>query len=77
MCSHCKQLLYDLNFNTMKVCLSERYVPKEFKLLEIDKYLKMCLKADPIFFYLKENNSINIYIDAIDWGDFFCNKETM
>ena len=61
----------------MKVCLSERDVPKEFKLLEIDKYLKIFLKADPIFFYSKENNSINISIDVIGWGDFFGNKETM
>ena len=61
----------------MKVCLSERDVPKEFKLLEIDKYLKIFLKADPIFFYSKENNSINIFIDVIGWGDFFGNKETM
>ena len=61
----------------MKVCLSERDVPKEFKLLEIDKYLKIFLKADPIFLYSKENNSINISIDVIGWGDFFGNKETM
>ena len=61
----------------MKVCLSERDVPKEFKLLEIDKYLKIFLKADPIFFYSKEDNSINISIDVIGWGDFFGNKETM
>ena len=77
MCSHCKQLLYDLNFNTMKVCLSERDVPKEFKLLETDKYLKMCLKADSIFFYLKENNRINIYIDAFLSQGFMKSKKIL
>ena len=71
MCRHFKQLLYNLNFNTMKVCLSERDVSKEFKLLDLEKYLEMCLKANPTFFYSKENNSINIFIDAIDWGGFF------
>ena len=46
---HCRQLLHDLNFNTMKVCLSEKDVPKEFELLEIEKYHEMYLKADPFF----------------------------
>ena len=77
VCRHCKQLLYDLNFNMLKVCLSERDMLKEFKLLETDKYLETCLKDDPIFFYLREKNRINISIDTIDCGDFFHNKETM
>ena len=37
----------------------------------------MRLKVDQFFFYVKEKNRINISIDAIDWGDFFDNKETM
>ena len=77
VCRHCRQLLHDLNFNKMKVCLNEKDVPKEFELLEIDKYLEMCLKADPFFFYAKEKNRINIYTDTVDWGDFFHDKEIM
>ena len=77
MCRHCRQLLHNLNFSTIKVCLSEKDALKEFELLEIHKYLEMCLKVDQFFFYVKEKNRINISIDAIDWGDFFHNKETM
>ena len=61
----------------MKVCLNEKDVPKEFELLEIDKYLEMCLKTDPFFFYAKEKNRVNIYTDTVDWGDFFHDKEIM
>ena len=77
VCRHCRQLLHDLNFNKMKVCLNEKDVPKEFELLEIDKYLEMCLKTDPFFFYAKEKNRVNIYTDTVDWGDFFHDKEIM
>ena len=45
--------------------------------MKADEYLKMCRKADPIFFYSKANNFIKISIEAPDWGDFFVNKETM
>ena len=34
-------------------------------------------QGQPSFSYLKENTSINISIDTIDWADFFCNKETI
>ena len=47
------------------------------KLIEIDKYLEMCLKADPTFFYCEETNKIDISIDGLDWDEFFYNKETM
>ena len=66
VCRHCKQRLYDLNFNTLKVCLSERDVSKEFKLLEIDKYLETYLRTDPNFIYLREKNRTNFSIDAVD-----------
>ena len=74
---HCSRLLHDINYNTLKICISEKNLPKEMKLIEIDKYLEMCLKTDPIFFYSERNNKINISIDALDWDEFFYNKETM
>ena len=77
VCRHCKQLFYDLNFNTMKISIREKDLQKEIELMEIDKYLEIGLKADPIFFYSKEHNRVNISNDAINWGNFFHNKETM
>ena len=51
VCGHCSHLL-DLNFNIMKNCIAKKNLLKEMKLIEIDKYLEMCLKAAPIFFLL-------------------------
>lgn len=52
-------------------------LPKEFEIIKINKYLEKYLKADPIFYYSKEENRINLSIDWLDWGDFFHDKETM
>ena len=57
--------------------MSEKDVPKEIKLNEINKYIEMCLKANPIFFYSDEANRSNISIYAVEWGEFLYNKETM
>ena len=51
ICRHCKQLLYDLNFNTIKICIRDGEILKEIELKEIDKYLEMCPKADLFFFF--------------------------
>ena len=40
------------------------------------KYLEMYLKADPISYYSKENNQIQMSIGSRDRGNFFINKET-
>ena len=40
------------------------------------KYLKMRLKADPIFYCSKENNQIQMSIGSRDSDSFFINKET-
>ena len=52
-------------------------MPKDFKIWKIDKFLEMILWADPIFFYLPQKNCILISIDAVDWGNFSPDKETM
>ena len=57
--------------------MSEKDVSKGIKLIEINKYIVMCLKADPIFFYSDEVNRSNILIYAVEWGEFFHSKETM
>lgn len=57
--------------------MSEKDVSKGIKLIEINKYIVMCLKADPIFFYSDEVNRSNILTYAVEWGEFFHNKETM
>ena len=35
-------------------------LPREIKLIEINKYLKKHLRADPIFYYSKEENHIKL-----------------
>ena len=75
-CCHCKRARYALNTDTIKICLKKEDLPKEFKLVEINKYLEH-LKADLIFYYSKEENEMKLSIDSLDWGDFFVDKETM
>ena len=76
-CSHCRQLVRSLNPSTIKVCVEENDLPEDFNLIEIDKYVEMYLKADPIFYYSKENNQIQLSADSPDWGNFFINKKTL
>ena len=61
-CCHCRRL---------------RYVLKEFKLIEINKYFEKHLRVDLIFCYSKEEKEIKLSIDSLDWGDFFYDNETM
>ena len=68
ICDHCRKLKYALNCESTKLCLEKEYVPKKFKLIEMNKYLEKYLKADPIFFYSKEENEIKSSIDSPDWG---------
>ena len=77
VCKHCAKLQHDPNFNTIKICIRKEDVPKDFKIWEIDNYLEMVLKAGLIFFYSPQKNCILISIDAVDWNDFFRDKETM
>ena len=76
-CCHCRRLRYALNTDTIKICLKNEDVLKEFKLVETNKYLEKHLRADPSFYYSKEENEIKLSIDSLDWGDFFNDKETM
>ena len=76
-CCHCRRLRYALNTDTIRICLEKEDVLTEFKLIEINKYLEKHLRADPIFYYSKEENEIKLSIDSLDWGDFFNDKETM
>ena len=75
-CCHCKRVRYALNTDTIKICLKKEDLLREFKLVEINKYLGH-LKVDPIFYYSKEENEIKLFIDSLDWGNFFVDKETM
>ena len=77
VCVHYKRLRDALNSNTTKVCLKREDVPKEFTLIEINKYLEKHLRVDPIFYYSKEEHQIELSINSLDWGDFFHDKETM
>ena len=43
ICSHCRRLAYSLNRCVKKNCLKPQDVPKDFHLMEINKYLKMHL----------------------------------
>ena len=45
--------------------------------MEIDNYLEMCLRPDLICFYSKENNEIQMSIDAPNCETFSVNKKTM
>ena len=77
VCKHCAKFQHNLNFNLIKICIRKEDVPKDFKIWKIDKFLEMILWADPIFFYLPQKNCILISIDAVDWGNFSPDKETM
>ena len=46
-------------------------LPREFKLIEINKYLKKHLRADPIFYYSKEENHIKLSITLLIGAGFF------
>ena len=50
---HCKQVAYTLNFSVRKVCVESNCLLKNVKLMKIDEYVEMCLRADPIFFTQK------------------------
>ena len=46
-------------------------LPREFKLIEINKYVKKNLRADPIFYYSKEENHIKLSITLLIGAFFF------
>ena len=75
ICSHCRRLGYSLNRCVRNICLKPQDLPKDFHLMEIDKYLKMPLKSGLFFHCSKEENKILVTIDSPEWGDFFLNKE--
>ena len=54
---HCKRLRYALNTDTIKICLKKEDLPREFKLVEINKYLEH-LQVDPIFYHSKSKKKI-------------------
>ena len=55
-CVHCKRLRNALNFDTLNLFLKKEDLPREFKLVEIDKHFGKHIRADPIFYYSKEDN---------------------
>ena len=55
--------------------MSEKDVPKGIKLIEINKYIEMRLKADPIFFYSDEANRSNISIMQLNGENSFTTKK--
>ena len=65
VCCHCKRLRNALNSDTIKLFLKKEDLPSEFKLIEINKYLEKYLKADPIFYYSKEENEIKLSTDSL------------
>ena len=77
ICFPCKRLIYSLNNDTIKVCLTKENLPKEFKLMKLDNYLWKCINADPHFFFSREDNEIKTAVDWPDWGNFFRGRETM
>ena len=77
ICLHCKRLRYSLNNDTIKVCLTKENLPKEFKLMKLDNYLRKCVNADPHVFFSKEDNEIKATLDSPNLGNFFRGKKTM
>ena len=75
VCVHCKRLRDALNSNAAKVCLKQEDLPKEFKLIEINKYLEKPLRANPISYYLKGENQIKLSVDSLDWRNFLMIKK--
>ena len=51
ICQPCKQVLHVTNFSTLKICVKEKDLPEELSnLMDMNKYLEMCRKADPFLF---------------------------
>ena len=75
VCGHCSHLLKDLNFNTMKICFAKKDLLKEMKLIEIDKYLRTCLNANPIFFIEKKQTKLTFLLTALIRTNFFTIKK--
>ena len=60
ICIHCKRLRYSLNNDTKKVSLKKEDLPEEFKLIEIDIYLKKIHKRRSVFFsFLRMKMKLN------------------
>lgn len=74
---HCVNLSNSLNVETIKMCLKKEDLPGNSELININKYLGKCVRADPIFYYSMEQNKIYFSLDSLDWGYFFHGEETM
>ena len=74
ICVHCRRLTYSLNNDTIKVCLKKENLPREFKLIKLDNYLRKNINADPHFFFCKEDNEIKATLDSPDCINFFKEK---
>ena len=77
VCYHCVNLSNSLNVETIKMCLKKEDLPGNSELININKYLGKCVRADPIFYYSMEQNKIYFSLDSLDWGYFFHGEETM
>ena len=55
---------------TIKICL-KKDLPKEFELIKINKYLEKYVKADPMFYYPKEEKKIIFSLICLIGAIFF------
>ena len=56
---------------TIKISFKKEDLSDEFELININNYYEKYVRADPIFYYSKEQNKIDFSLDSLDWGDFF------
>ena len=55
---------------TINISLKKEDLSDEFQLININNYQEKYVRADPIFYYSKEQNKIDFSFDSLDWGDF-------
>lgn len=56
---------------TIKISFKKEDLSDEFELININNYYEKYVRADPIFYYSKEQNKIDFSLDSLDWGNFF------
>lgn len=59
----------------MKICVAKKDLLNEMKLIEIDKYLRTCLSANPIFFIEKKQTKLTFLLTALIRTNFFTIKK--
>ena len=66
VCGHCSSHRMNLNFNTMKIWVAKKDLPKEIKLMEINKLFRNVLESrSTVFFIVKKQIKLKFLLTAL------------